>query len=115
MPIISEEKKKRQSFLLIFTVFLLGGILFILYQGVFKNRVQENLMSEKIIEGIPGKLFGEGTVSPSTGLEHLNAIELDSRIFNDQRFTALEINGSLPITVRKEEVGRENPFLPSSF
>lgn len=115
MPIISEEKRKRNSLFLVLIVLLLGVSSIIFYQGFLKNRPQENFIPKKLVEGIPAKLFGEETSFSPTNLKHLDTIELDRKIFNDQRFVSLEINGSFPIAVSKEEVGRSNPFLPFSF
>ncbi len=106
MPIIFEEKKKRQQvFLGVFFVVLLIGGLF-LYQKLINER-GIGFSFERSIEEEE-----EIVRPPSLTLEKLLSIKLEGAAFNDPRLKTLETNGILPIQVRDEERGRQNPTLP---
>lgn len=101
MPIVFEEKRKRQRLLLgVFLVLVFVG-LFVAYRELSEDRVDTSVESSS----------EPSFVQKPLDTERLRDIKLDRSIFEESKFKNLEINGILPIVVRQEELGRTNPFL----
>ncbi len=109
MPVVFEEKRRRQRLLLgIFLILLIVG-LFIGYREFFRIDGERVLSPPADSDQIPKK---PSVVTTISNLEELLGIQLSRSIFEDPDFGSLEINGVLPIVVNEEELGRDNPFLP---
>ncbi len=105
MPIQPLEQRKRQRLLIFVALGIIIATALVLYFGIWsKSTSMISIIPESATTAIP-------TVSSGTE-EKLRKINLDFKFLNEKIIPFLKIHGEIPVTVDKNKLGRDNPFIP---